>query len=29
MMGKWDEKTNEDKEERLEFGTAEGRECIH
>ena len=25
-MGKWEERNNEDKEERLEFGTAEGRE---
>ena len=26
VMGKWEERNNEDKEERLEFGTAEGRE---
>ena len=26
VMGKWEEKNNEDKEERLEFGTAEVRE---
>ena len=24
VMGKWEERNNEDKEERLEFGTAEG-----
>ena len=26
VMGKWEERNNEDKEERLEFGTAESRE---
>ena len=26
IMGKWEERNNEDKEERLEFGTVESRE---